>query len=39
MRCEKGVEIDFSRTGKPSDNATVEIFDERLRKECPNEHW
>jgi transposase InsO family protein len=24
--CERGVEIDFSRPGKPTDNAVVESF-------------
>lgn len=36
---EKGVEIDFSRPGKPTDNAMVESFNGRLRQECLNEHW
>ena len=30
------VEIDFSRPGKPTDNATVESFNGRLRQECLN---
>lgn len=36
---EQGVELDFSRPGKPTDNATVESFNGRLRQECLNEHW
>ena len=36
---ERGVELDFSRPGKPTDNATVESFNGRLRQECLNEHW
>ena len=36
---ERGVEIDFSRPGKPTDNAMVESFNGRLRQECLNEHW
>ena len=36
---ERGVEIDFSRPGKPTDNATIESFNGRLRQECLNEHW
>jgi putative transposase len=36
---ERGVEIDFSRPGKPTDNAKVESFNGRLRQECLNEHW
>ena len=34
-----GVAIDFSRPGKPTDNAFVESFNGRLRDECLNEHW
>jgi putative transposase len=33
------VELDFSRPGKPSDNALVEAFNSRFRQECLNEHW
>ena len=29
-----GVELDFSRPGKPTDNAIVEAFNARLRAEC-----
>lgn len=36
---ERGVELDFSRPGRPTDNATVESFNGRLRQECLNEHW
>src|ERR1700730_11844868 len=34
-----GVTLDFSRPGKPTDNAFVESFNGRLRDECLNEHW
>ena len=34
-----GVELDFSRPGKPSDNAFIEAFNGRLREECLNENW
>lgn len=34
-----GVEIDFTRPGKPSDNAFIESFDGRVRQECLNENW
>jgi putative transposase len=34
-----GVEIDFSRPGKPTDNAYVEAFNGRLRAECLNASW
>jgi putative transposase len=33
------VELDFSRPGRPSDNALVESFNSRLRQECLNLHW
>ena len=33
------VALDFSRPGKPSDNALVEAFNSRFRQECLNEHW
>ena len=31
--------IDFSRPGKPTDNAFIETFNESLRDECLNVHW
>src|SRR5687767_3985034 len=31
--------LDFSRRGKPTDNATIESFNGRLREECVNVHW
>jgi putative transposase len=34
-----GVELDFSRPGKPTDNALVEAFNSRFRQECLNQHW
>ena len=36
---ENGVELDFSRPGKPTDNARVESFNGRFRSECLNTHW
>ncbi len=33
------VELDFSRPGKPTDNAFIEAFNGRLREECLNESW
>jgi len=33
------VELDFSRPGRPSDNAFIEAFNSRFRQECLNEHW
>ena len=35
----RGVELDFSRQGEPTDNAMVESFNGRLRQACLNEHW
>lgn len=34
-----GVRLDFSRPGKPTDNALVESFNGSLRDECLNVHW
>ncbi|GEL44845.1 transposase [Methylorubrum extorquens] len=34
-----GVEIDFSRPSKPTDNAYIEAFNGRLRDECLNANW
>jgi putative transposase len=34
-----GVALDFSRRGKPTDNATIESFNGRFREECLNVHW
>ena len=31
--------LDFSRPGKPTDNAFIESFNGRLRQECLNQHW
>jgi putative transposase len=36
---ERQIAIDFSRPGKPTDNATVESFNGRLRQECLSENW
>jgi len=36
---ENRVTLDFSRPGKPTDNAFVESFNGRLRDECLNTHW
>ena len=33
------VELDFSRPGKPTDNALIEAFNGRLREECLNQSW
>ena len=34
-----GIELDFSRPGKPTDNAFVESFNGKFREECLNQHW
>jgi putative transposase len=34
-----GVVLDFTRPGKPTDNAFIEAFNSRLRQECLNENW
>ena len=36
---EKQVTLDFSRPGKPTDNAFIESFNGRFRQECLNTHW
>lgn len=33
------VKLDFSRPGKPTDNALIESFNGRFRAECLNESW
>jgi len=35
----RGVSLDFSRPGKPTDNAFIESFNSRFRDECLNQHW
>jgi len=36
---QNNVTLDFSRPGKPTDNAFIEAFNGRLRAECLNTHW
>jgi len=36
---QRGVTLDFSRPGKPTDNAFIEAFNSRFRAECLNAHW
>ena len=33
------VKLDFSRPGKPVDNAFIESFNGRIKQECLNQHW
>jgi putative transposase len=35
----KGVTLDFSRPGKPTDNAFIESFNGKFRAECLNTNW
>ncbi len=36
---QKGVVLDFSRPGKPTDNSFIESFNGKFRAECLNTHW
>jgi putative transposase len=36
---QHGVQLQFSRPGKPVDNTFIEAFNGRLRDECLNKHW
>ena len=36
--CQK-VKLDFSRPGKPTDNAIIESFNGKFREECLDQHW
>ena len=36
---QRGVTLDFSRPGKPTDNAFIEAFNSRFRAECLDAHW
>lgn len=36
---QKGVTLDFSRPGKPTDNSFIESFNGKFRAECLNTHW
>ena len=36
---QNGVRIDFSRPGKPTDNAYVESFNGTFRQECLKAPW
>lgn len=35
----RGIQLDFYRPGKPTDNAFIESFNSRFRQECLNQHW
>ncbi len=36
---QNGVQINYSRPDKPTDNAHVESFNGTLRAECLDAHW
>ena len=36
---QRGVTLDFSRPGRPTDNAFIESFNGKFRAECLNAHW
>lgn len=36
---QKDVTLDFSRPGKPTDNALIESFNGKFRAACLNTHW
>jgi putative transposase len=36
---QREVVLDFSRPGKPTDNAFIEAFNGRFLSECLNTHW
>jgi len=36
---ENGVELDFSRPGKPTHNAIIKSFNRSFGDECLNVHW
>ena len=36
---QKDITLDFSRLGKPTDNAFIESFNGKFRAECLNAHW
>jgi putative transposase len=37
--CRAGVVLDFSRPGKPTDDAFIESFNGMFRAECSDAHW
>ncbi len=36
---QRGVMLDFSRPGKPTENAFIEALNSMLRSECVNTYW
>lgn len=39
LAVDNGVQLEFSRPGKPTDNAFVESFNGHFRQECLDQHW
>jgi putative transposase len=39
LKANLDVSLDFSRPGKPTDNAFIESFNGKFRAECLNTHW
>jgi putative transposase len=35
----RGITLNFSRPGKPTDNVYIESFNASTRLECPGQHW
>lgn len=35
----RGIEVDYTRPGKPTDNDYIESFNGKLRDECLNANW
>lgn len=35
----KGIKLELSRPGRPTDNAYIESFNGRFRQECLDQHW
>ena len=36
---KRGITLDFSRAGRPTDNAFIESFNGKFRNECLSQHW
>ena len=39
LDCQRRMESDFKRHGKPTDNSFIKAFNGRFRQECLNENW
>ena len=37
--CLNGVELDFTRLGKPAGNVFIEVLNGMFRQECMDENW